>query len=259
MALSSTFTFPLDGRVILVTGGASGIGLATVRMALAGGAKVIAADINPEALSAMHDSTSERRERLFTTVMDVTDTESIATALGQARDRFGVVDGLVCSAGISIEVSLMEVTSAHWQRHLDLNLTGTFHIAQSVARDLVAHARGGSIVTVSSAQGFRGRQHSAPYVASKAGVFGLTKALALDLAAAGVRVNCVAPGAVETPLMRSVVARAPGGIQATLAAIPMGRVGQPDDIAAPICFLLSEAAGWMTGQTLHVNGGSLVV
>jgi 3-oxoacyl-[acyl-carrier protein] reductase len=87
----------------------------------------------------------------------------------------------------------------------------------------------------------------------------LTKALALDLAGDDVRVNCVAPGAVDTPLMRSVVARAPGGIEATMANIPTGRLGRPEDIAAAVCFLLSDAASWITGQTIHVNGGSLVV
>jgi NAD(P)-dependent dehydrogenase (short-subunit alcohol dehydrogenase family) len=259
LTLSPEFAFPLDHRVILVTGGASGIGLATVRMALTGGAKVVAVDVNNEALSALRGSAGTASDRLMAEAMDVTDAGAIASTLAKAREVFGVVDGLVCSAGVSIESPLLEVTPELWRRHIDLNLTGTFNIAQSVARDLVANGRTGSIVTVSSAQGFRGRQHSAPYVASKAGVLGLTKALALDLAADGVRVNCVAPGAVETPLMRSVVERAPGGIEAALARIPMGRIGQPEDIAAPICFLLSDAAGWMTGQTLHVNGGSLVV
>jgi 3-oxoacyl-[acyl-carrier protein] reductase len=254
--LSSDFAFPLDDRVILVTGGASGIGLATVRMALASGAKVVAVDVNQDALSALVGAPGDR---LMVETMDVTEAGAIEATLTKARDTFGMVDGLVCCAGVSIEAPLMEVTPELWRRHIDLNLTGTFNVAHSVARDLVAKGKSGSIVTISSAQGFRGRQHSAPYVASKAGVFGLTKALALDLAADGVRVNCVAPGAVITPLMLSVVERAPGGMAASLARIPMGRLGQPEDIAAPVCFLLSDAAGWMTGQTLHVNGGSLVV
>jgi 3-oxoacyl-[acyl-carrier protein] reductase len=257
--LSSDFAFPLGDRVILVTGGASGIGLATVRMALAGGAKVVAADVNQAAISALRGSVGSSRDRLMVEMMDVTDAGAVEATLAKTRDAFGVVDGLVCCAGISIEAPLMEVTPELWRRHIDLNLTGTFNVAHSVARDLVSNGKTGSIVTISSAQGFRGRQHSAPYVASKAGVFGLTKALALDLAEDGVRVNCVAPGAVETPLMLSVVERVPGGMAAALARIPMGRIGQPEDIAAPVCFLLSDAAGWMTGQTLHVNGGSLVV
>ena len=259
MATSPEFTIPLEGRVILVTGGGSGIGLATVMMALASGARVAAVDIDRAALAALRDGAGEAGGRLITETMDVTDAASVAAALASVGDAFGLVDGLVCSAGISVEAPLLSVTPELWERHIALNLTGTFTVAQAVARALVEAGRPGAIVALSSAQGFRGRQNSAPYVSSKAGVFGLTKALALDLAEHGIRVNCVAPGAVETPLMRSVVARAPGGIEASLARIPLGRIGQPEDLAAPICFLLSDGAGWITGQTLHVNGGSLLV
>jgi NAD(P)-dependent dehydrogenase (short-subunit alcohol dehydrogenase family) len=253
------FTFPLEGRVILVTGGASGIGLATVRMALASGARVAAADIDSEGLAALRDTAGEAGERLMTETMDVTDGAGVESVLASVREAFGLVDGLVCSAGLSVESPLLSVTPELWERHIALNLTGSFTVAQAVARALVEAGRPGAIVTVASAQGFRGRQNSAPYVSSKAGLFGLTKALALDLAEHAIRVNCVAPGAVETPLMRSVVARVPGGIVASLARIPLGRIGQPEDLAAPICFLLSDAASWITGQTLHVNGGSLLV
>jgi NAD(P)-dependent dehydrogenase (short-subunit alcohol dehydrogenase family) len=184
-------------------------------MALAGGAKVVTIDVNQDALSALRGSAGSSSDRLMVETMDVTDAGAIEATLMKARDTFGVVDGLVCCAGVSIEAPLMEVTPELWRRHIDLNLAGTFNVAHSVARDLVANGKTGSIVTISSAQGFRGRQHSAPYVASKAGVF------------AGAHSH----GA----------ARPAGGYR---------RAGR---------FLLSDAAGWMTGQTLHVNGGSLVV
>ena len=261
MPPSPEFAFPLDDRVILVTGGASGIGLATVRMALAGGAKVVAVDVNQEALSTLRGSAGPASDRLMAEAMDVTDAGAIAATLAKARDVFGVVDGLVCSAGVSIESPLLDVTPELWRRHIDLNLTSTFSIAQAVARDLVATGKTGSIVTISSGQGYVGWKNSAPYVASKAGVFGLTKALAIDLAANGVRVNCVAPGAVETPLLQRIIdgAEDPARLRAGLAMVPLGRTGQPQDVAAPVCFLLSDAAGWMTGQTLHVNGGAILV
>jgi NAD(P)-dependent dehydrogenase (short-subunit alcohol dehydrogenase family) len=259
MALSESFAFPLDGRVVLVTGGASGIGRACVMMALSGGAKVAAVDINEDALASLREEAATAGDRLGTHVVDVTEYPSVERCAVWARDTLGTVDGLVCSAGISVEVPLLEITPGLWNRIVDLNLDGTFSVAQAVARDLITTGKPGSIVTISSAQAFRGRQKSVPYVASKAGIFGLTKAMALELAPHGIRVNCVAPGAVETPLMRSVVSKAPGGFEEALSRIPLGRFGLPQDQAAAVCFLLSEAAAWITGQTLHVNGGSLIV
>jgi 2-hydroxycyclohexanecarboxyl-CoA dehydrogenase len=259
VSLPQGFTFPLDGRVVLVTGGASGIGRATVLMALAGGAKVAAVDVNREALDSLSEEAGALDDRLMTAILDVTDRAHVEKVTAAIGTELGTIDGLVCSAGISIEAPLFAVTPEIWDRVVDLNLDGTFHVAQSVARDLAASGKPGSIVTISSAQAFRGRQNSVAYVASKAAVFGLTKALALDLASIGIRVNCVAPGAVDTPLMRSVVEKAPGGFGGSLARIPMGRFGRPKDLAASVCFLLSDAAAWITGQTLYVNGGSLIV
>ena len=259
MSLSQGFAFPLDERVVLVTGGASGIGRATVMMALAGGAKVAAVDINGEALASLTREAGAGGDRLMTAILDVTDRAQVEKATADIGKALGTIDGLVCSAGISIEAPLLAVTPELWNRVVDLNLNGTFHVAQTVARDLVASGKPGSIVTIASAQAFRGRQNSVAYVASKAGVFGLTKALALDLAQNGIRVNCIAPGAVDTPLMRSVVEKAPGGFEEALARIPLRRFGRPEDLAASACFLLSDAAAWTTGQTLHVNGGSLIV
>jgi NAD(P)-dependent dehydrogenase (short-subunit alcohol dehydrogenase family) len=259
VSLAQGFAFPLDGRVVLVTGGASGIGKATVMMALAGGAKVAAVDINREALGLLTKETGAAGGRLVTAILDVTDRAHVERVTADIRKELGTIDGLVCCAGVSIEAPLLEVTPELWDRVVGLNLDGTFHVAQTVARDLVTSGKPGSIVTIASAQAFRGRQNSVAYVASKAGVFGLTKALALDLARNSIRVNCVAPGAVDTPLMRSVVAKSPGGFEESLARIPLGRFGRPEDLAASVCFLLSDAAAWTTGQTLHVNGGSLIV
>jgi NAD(P)-dependent dehydrogenase (short-subunit alcohol dehydrogenase family) len=259
VGLPKGFAFPLDGRVVLVTGGASGIGRATALMALAGGAKVAAVDINQDALASLRREAGVAGDRFITDIMDVTNRVHVEKSMSTIKDALGTIDGLVCSAGTSIEVPLLAVTPEIWNRVVDLNLDGTFYVAQAMARDLIASGKPGSIVTIASAQAFRGRQNSVAYVASKAGVSGLTKALALDLAPNGIRVNCVAPGAVETPLMRSIVDKAPGGIEQSLSRIPMGRFGQPEDLAASVCFLLSDAAAWTTGQTLHVNGGSLIV
>jgi 2-hydroxycyclohexanecarboxyl-CoA dehydrogenase len=244
---------------VLVTGGASGIGKATVLMALVGGAKVAAVDVDEGALASLRGEVGIAGDRFITDVMDVTDRIQVERSIAKIKNELGTIDGLVCSAGISIEVPLLELTPELWNRVVDLNLDGTFYVAQAMVRDLIASGKPGSIVTIASAQAFRGRRNSVAYVASKAGVFGLTKALALDLAPSGIRVNCIAPGAVETPLMRRVVEKAPGGFKEALSHIPMGRFGRPEDLAASVCFLLSDAAAWTTGQTLHVNGGSLIV
>lgn len=249
--------FPLRDAAIAVTGAASGIGRATVLMALAGGAKVAAIDLDRAGLDLLAEE-ARAGDRLILSTMDVTDCDAIAAEWERIAGRIGTVTGLVCSAGVSYESPLLEITPDLWDKVVRLNLAGTFFVAQAAARAMIAAETPGSIVTISSALGVQGRVNGAHYSASKAGVIGLTKSMALELAPHRIRVNCVAPGGVETPLMRRVLDARPGAAAAGLSRIALGRFGQPEELAASICFLLSDLSAWTTGQTLHVNGGSLL-
>ena len=256
-AIEPDFAFPLLTEVILITGAASGIGRAAALMALAGGARVAAVDLDQSGLDSLRaDAAADGA--LMTIGMDVTDLDSINSGMQIISKEFGIITGLVCSAGVSYESALLDVTPELWGKVLSINLAGTFFVAQAAARSMVSGARPGSIVTISSALGVQGRVNGVHYSASKAGVIGMTKAMALELAPYNIRVNCVAPGGVETTLMRRVLDARPGAAEQGLARIALGRFGQPEELAATICFLLSGLSGWTTGQTLHVNGGSLL-
>jgi NAD(P)-dependent dehydrogenase (short-subunit alcohol dehydrogenase family) len=259
MSFDRGFSFPLTGAVVLITGAASGIGRAAALMALKSGAKVAAVDIDKVGLVSLEAEVGSDHAGFITDVMDVTDARNVVQCVQRVRKALGVVSGLVCSAGLTDEKPFLEISPDLWNRIVQLNLAGTFYVAQTVVRDMVANKIPGSIVTISSALGVAGRVKGAHYSASKAGVIGLTKSMALELAMHQIRVNCVAPGGVDTPLMRRVLNAIPGAEAQGLSRIPLGRFGQPDDLASTICFLLSDLAGWTTGQTLHVNGGSLLV
>lgn len=247
----------LSGRVILITGGASGIGRATALMAAQDGATVIALDLDEALLAELDREAASRGWTLRTRVADVTDPASIRQAAQWCAASVGVVDGLVCSAGTTQEAPFLELPLELWSRILNLNLTGTFLVSQEIARGMVASGAHGSIVTLSSGLAIGARPGAAHYSASKAAVLALTKSMALELAPHHIRVNCVAPGSVDTPLARRVAAAS--GRTSSVSKHPLGRQGQPEDIAAMICFLLSESASWITGQTMHVNGGTPMV
>jgi len=251
-------SFSLRGTTVLITGAASGIGRATAFMALQGGAKVVAVDLDEAGLISLSAAAGTDHTRLMIAPMDVTDPDSVEETIRRVSDDLGVVDGLVCSAGITVEKPFTEISPELWSRVIQVNLAGTFFVCQAVVKKLIASKLAGSIVTISSALGIAGRTNGAHYSASKAGVIGLTKSMALELATHQIRVNCVAPGGVETPLFRRVLDAKPGAEAQGLSRIPLGRFGQPDDLASMICFLLSNRTGWVTGQTLHVNGGSLL-
>jgi 2-hydroxycyclohexanecarboxyl-CoA dehydrogenase len=190
--------------------------------------------------------------------VDVTNRSALDQVVGAVRQELGPVEILVTSAGVASFEPFAEISLESWNRIIDVNLTGTFHCIQAAISDMVA-ARWGRIVTISSSSAQRGSPRMAHYAASKAGVIGLTRSLAREFAPHAITVNCIPPSAIETPMQRQSQARGdlpPNEVMA--AAIPLGHLGTGDDIAAAVAFLCSEEAGFITGQVLGVNGGSVI-
>jgi NAD(P)-dependent dehydrogenase (short-subunit alcohol dehydrogenase family) len=243
----------LAGRHALVTGGASGIGRAVAHRLGREGAAVTLLDVNLSAARAVAEELVAGGIAAQAVAADVADAGAVRAAMGAARAGLGAVHVLVCSAGISGFSPLLDMTEAQWDRMLAVHLRGTFLVTQAALPDMLA-ARWGRIVTISSVGGLRGGPNLTHYAAAKAGVIGFTKALALEVGAQGVTANAVAPGLVDTPMLRG------SGMPAELLEqsrrqIPVGRLGTPEDVAAACAFLVSEEAGFVTGQVLSPNGG----
>jgi NAD(P)-dependent dehydrogenase (short-subunit alcohol dehydrogenase family) len=246
----------LDAVTVAVTGGASGIGRAAAVLAAQSGARVVAGDLNDELLADLDAEAKARGLSIEGVHLDVSDADSVAefVAAADARsDLFGVVN----SAGISPDSPGLDMPLSLWHKVLDVNLTGTFLVCQLSGRAMVHHGRGGSIVNIGSAVGTSGSAVLPHYAASKGGVVSLTRSFAKELGPHDIRVNCVSPGgAVNTPLMWSRVTEE--YVQQRVAGLPLARLGQPEDLAYCIGFLLSGLSAWITGQNIQVNGGSLM-
>ncbi len=226
----------------VVTGGGSGIGLAVAHRLRADGLDVATIDLTPS-----------DADLSFTA--DVTDRSQVDAALSAIRARLGPVAILVNAAGLDGFKRFTNLTFADWQRVIDVNLHGVFHTIQAVLPDMV-EAGWGRIVNISSSSTHSGAAYMSHYVAAKSAVNGLTKSLALEYGPSGVTVNAVPPGFIDTPMLRNAEERGYlGDIEQTIARTPVRRIGKPEDIAAACAFLVSEEAGYITGQILGVNGG----
>jgi 2-hydroxycyclohexanecarboxyl-CoA dehydrogenase len=243
-----------EGRTALVTGGASGIGAATVRRLAAEGARVAVADLNEDGareVAAEVDGAA--------VVMDVLDNDSVATGVDAATEAVGPLDVLVNNAGGG-ERGLgwfVDIAPADWEFQLRLNLHSVLAVTQRVVPGMRERKRG-AIVNVASEAGRGGSEMNIPYSAAKSGVIGFTKAVAREFGRYGVRCNAVSPGPIETPLLDAVAGTGEAGEryrQGMINATRLGRAGTPDEVAATIVFLASDEAGFITGETLGVSGG----
>ncbi len=249
----------LENRVALVTGGSRGIGAATVRMFVQAGAKVVFnyQQAKPRADQLVAELGSENCHAIQA---DLSTAESAEAFVAAAVQRFGHVDAAVLNHGIwpADDIPVNEMSYEHWHRTISINLDSTFGLLKNVVSQMKKQGSGGHIVIVSSTAGQRGEAFHVDYAASKGSVISMVKGLSTELARDGIYVNCVAPGWVETEMSAPAVARTES-FQKSLSLIPLGRIGKPEEIAAPILFLCTPHAGFITGEIFNVNGGAVLV
>ena len=244
----------VEGKVALVVGAGGGIGGAGAEGLAREGAAVACADIDAAAAEAVAARIRAAGGRAMAIALDVRNRSAVDDAVAATVREFGRLDVLVDCAGVSHGQNFLDLDSAEWDRIIAVNLTGMFHLGQAAARQMARQGSGGSIINVTSQLAEVARPERAAYVASKGGGRSLTHAMALDLAAHSIRVNAIAPGPTLTGLTRASY-EDPERRRATLAQIPLGRMGDPQDLVGAILFLASDESRWATGSTVTVDGG----
>jgi NAD(P)-dependent dehydrogenase (short-subunit alcohol dehydrogenase family) len=244
--------YGLKGKVALVTGAASGIGRATAELFAREGALVVASDL--DAKRADEIVAALGADAVYVPA-DVRDDDALRALVGRAKEQHGQVDCAANCAGVGAgHATTHEYRDDEWNQIVDINLRGVW---LAMRHEVPAMTAGGTIVNVASTLGLRGSPMSSPYSASKHGVIGLTRTAALEYARAGIRVNAVCPGAIDTPMMDETFARFPGFREGLIAFVPMGRMGRPAEVAHAIAWLSSEGSSFVTGEALCVEGGLL--
>jgi len=251
-----TDLFDIREEVILITGASQGLGRQFARLLAGRGASVVLAARQIGKLQALEAEIREAGGRAVAVQMDVTDTASIAAALDAAEQKAGPVTVLINNAGIAIEKLAIAQTEADWDAVIGANLKGAYFAATEVARRMIARGQGGNVVNIASVLGLGVLKAVSPYAISKAGIIQATRALALELAPNGIRVNALAPGYIDTDINRDFWLT-PAGERLT-KKIPQRRVGQESDLDGAILLLASKASAYMTGSTITVDGGFLL-
>ncbi len=240
-----------EERVAIVTGGGQGIGKGILLSLASAGVNVIAADINQEAAAEASREAESLGVKAISCEVNVVEADSVEKMVSVTMDAFGRIDHLVNNAGITRDGLLMKMDDAAWKAVIDVNLNGTYLCSRMVIRPMIKQ-RYGRIVNISSVVGAMGNVGQTNYAASKAGVVGFTKALAREVAQRNITVNAVAPGFIQTAMTDAIPEKAR---EQLINQIPMQRLGTPEDVASAVDFLLSDAASYITGQVLAVNGG----
>ena len=244
--------FDLTGKSVLVTGASGGIGADIARGLHAAGATV---GLSGTRTAPLEELAAELGSRAHVLPCNLSNPEEVETLVKRAVEAMGSLDILVNNAGITKDGLVMRMSDEDWQSVIDVNLTATFRLCRAAIRGMMK-ARWGRIVNISSVVGQTGNAGQVNYAASKAGMVGLSKSLAAEVASRGITVNCVAPGFIETAMTDKLNDQQRAGI---LTAVPAGRMGTPAEIAAAVLYLASPEAGYVTGATLHVNGGMAMV
>ena len=244
--------FDLTGKTALVTGASGGIGGAIARALHRQGAAVMLAGTRQPVLEAL---AAELGERAQVAVADLADPAAADPLVKGAEEAMGKLDILVNNAGLTRDGLALRMKDEDWQKVLDVNLTAGFRLARAALRGMMRR-RAGRIIGISSVVGVTGNPGQANYAASKAGMIGMSKALAAEVATRGITVNCVAPGFIVSAMTDALT---PEQKERITAAIPIGRIGNPEEVAACVVFLASEEAAYVTGQTIHVNGGMAMI
>lgn len=252
----------LAGKRVLISGGSSGIGLAAARRFLQEGATVFLGGLDAAEVTAVVEVNLAAPGQVFGGAFDVTREADVAGLVSAAAKAMGGIDVLINNAGVSWREPFLEITPAHWDQMIAVNLRGMFLVAQAVSRLLVDQGQGGAIVNMCSTNGIAGEADYAHYNASKGGVLLLTKTMAVELGRHGIRVNALCPGYIDTPLNSEISADLGGAAFVSAYArdnIPLGRIGQDFEVAAAYAFLASDDASFVHGAELVVDGGQLAL
>ncbi len=241
----------LEGKVAIVTGGSRGMGRAIAAALAREGAAVVVCSRNLEANREAAEQIKSEGGSAHPFQVDVTDPDSVLALVKSVVGKFGRVDILVNNAGVTADNLLLRLKEADWDRVIDTNLKGTFNCIKAVARTMIKQ-RGGKIINMASVVGMVGNAGQANYCASKAGIIGLTKSVARELASRAITVNCVAPGLIKTAMTDALTDKAKEDVT---KLIPLGRMGEPEDVAEVVKFLASPAADYITGEVIRADGG----
>lgn len=244
--------FNLTGKTALVTGATGGIGGAIAKALHAQGATV---GISGRNEGKLNELAGELKERVFVLPADLSSKEAVEALVKSAEEKMGQIDILVNNAGLTKDGLSMRMKDEDWQQVIDVNMSATFKLAQAVQRGMMKR-RWGRIINIASVVGVTGNPGQCNYVASKAGMIGWSKAMAAEIASRNITVNCVAPGFIATAMTDALNDDQKAKINAT---IPAGKMGASEDIAAAVAYLASEEAGYVTGSTIHVNGGMAMI